>query len=194
MFSGLIEEVGTVTTLRRGVLAVRSHGPAPKKGDSIAVNGVCLTVTRQSAKGKSRDLYFDLSEETLKKTTLGRLKPGARVNLERALTLAKGLGGHLVQGHVDGTGKIEAIRPQGDMKTISFRAPREIMQYVVPKGSVTIDGVSLTAAEVTQSGFSVALIPFTLEHTTLGEMRPGAEVNLEADVIGKYVAKYMGKK
>jgi len=194
MFSGLVEEVGTVALRKGAAMAVTSGGAAPKKGDSIAVNGVCLTVVNARGRGKARDLYFDLSEETLAKTTLCRLERGARVNVERSLTLSKGLGGHIVQGHVDGVGRVSRIVPQGEMKTIWFQAPREVMDYVVSKGSITVDGVSLTAAAVKGDKFSVALIPYTLEHTTIGALREGNDVNLEADVIGKYVAKYMRKR
>ena len=193
MFSGLIEELGTVSSRKGAVLAVKTTGPAAKRGDSIAVNGVCLTVVRQSVRGKTRELFFELSPETLAKTTLGAIRPGAVVNVERSLTLNKALGGHLVQGHVDGTGRVVKIVPQGEMRTIWFEAPAEIMDGVVPKGSVAIDGVSLTAAEVKGASFAVALIPFTLAHSTIGNLRTGDAVNLESDVIGKYVARYLAK-
>ena len=194
MFSGLIHEVGTLTRRRGREIAVKRSGPRAAQGDSVAVNGVCLTVTRQIGTGKPHELLFDLSPETLEKTTLADLPVGSPVNLETALTLSQALGGHIVQGHVDGVGTLRKIVPQGDMKTIWFEAPSEIMQFVVSKGSVTVDGVSLTSAELKKSGFAVALIPYTLEHTTLGRLKEGARVNLEADIIGKYVSQYLKKK
>ncbi len=194
MFSGLVQEIGKLSLRKKNTLAIEVEGDAPKNGDSIAVNGVCLTVVRYASRGKKTEIFFELSEETFDKTTLGALKGGSNVNVERALTLHQGLGGHLVQGHVDGTGVVKEIIRQGEMKTIWIEAPSEIAQYLVSKGSVTVDGVSLTSAELDGRQFSVALIPYTLEHTTLGKMKEGDRVNLEADVIGKYVAKYMKER
>src|SRR5690606_12114682 len=134
----------------------------------------------------------DLSQETLERTTLGRLRPGDRVNLELALRLADRLGGHLVTGHVDGVGRLKSERQSGDGKVFTFTAPAHVMRYVVEKGSICVDGVSLTVAGVFEDGFSGALIPHTLEVTTLGQLRPGEPVNLEADLIGKYVEKLLG--
>ncbi len=194
MFSGLIQEVGTLTQRRGAEMAVKRSGAKAAVGDSVAVNGVCLTVTRQAGTGRTHELFFDLSPETREKTTLATLPLGSSVNLETALTMNQALGGHIVQGHVDGVGRLTKILPQGEMKTLWFEAPADIMQYVVSKGSVTVDGVSLTSAALTKKGFSAALIPFTLEHTTLGRMKVGDRVNLEADIIGKYVSRYLKKK
>jgi riboflavin synthase len=194
MFSGLIQDVGRLTRRRGREIAVRRSGARPRLGDSVAINGVCLTVTRQKGTGRRQELFFDLSPETLEKTTLGRLPVGSPVNVETALTMADALGGHIVQGHVDGVGRVAKIQSQGGMKTIWFSAPAGIMKYIVPKGSVAVDGVSLTAARVAAGRFAAALIPFTLEHTNLGRLKAGDRVNLEADIIGKYVSKYLKRK
>jgi len=194
MFSGLIQEVGALTRRTAREISVKRSGAKVALGDSVAVNGVCLTVTRRMGMGRTHELSFDLSPETLEKTTLGRLPVGSPVNIETALTMNQALGGHIVQGHVDGVGKLSKIISQGDMKTLWFEAPNEIMPYVVSKGSITVDGVSLTSAGLKKGAFSTALIPFTLDHTTLGRMKIGDRVNLEADIIGKYVAKYLKKK
>lgn len=190
MFSGLIQEVGKVTQALDGRLAVRIKGPKPRKGDSIAINGVCLTVVKTSRVGLRFDVSFDLSQETLAKTTLKSLRRLDAVNVERALTVADALGGHIVQGHVDGTGRLVRIEPAADGAVFWFEAPAAVMDCVVPKGSITVDGVSLTVVDMSAGRFSVALIPFTLEHTTLGDAREGDAVNLEADIIAKYVRKY----
>jgi riboflavin synthase len=192
MFSGLIQALGKVEGRRGGILTLQAPKMKLKLGDSLAVNGVCLTVMKKA--GEGRRLSFELSEETLARTTLGNLPAGTPVNIERTLTLADGLGGHLVQGHVDGTGTVVKIVPErGGMKTIWFKAPPEILKYIVSKGSVAIDGVSLTVANLKKPQFSVALIPFTLQHTNLGRLRVGQHVNLEADIIGKYVSNYIKK-
>jgi riboflavin synthase len=172
---------------------VEAKGLHPKRGDSVAVNGVCLTVTQINRKRGRSVLSFDLSLETLQKTTLKHLKAKTTVNLEPALKLSDALGGHIVQGHVDGVGKITKIVNQKDMKVISFQAAADIMATVVEKGSVTVDGVSLTAIHVTKNGFSVALIPYTLQHTNLMTLKKGDHVNLEADIIGKYIQKFLKK-
>jgi len=150
----------------------------------MAVNGACLTVTAV----RGRRFTLDLSPETLRRTTLARLVPGTRVNLERALRVGDRLGGHLVQGHVDGVGRLEAIRPNGDWLAYRFRAPHALAPYLVEKGSIAIDGVSLTLFSCRGGTFTVALIPHTLAETTLGQRRPGDAVNLEADVLLKHVA------
>lgn len=193
MFSGLITSTGQILNLKGHLLQVEAKGIHPKKGDSVAVNGVCLTVTRIDRKLGHSVLSFDLSLETLQKTTLKHLKAKTTVNLEPALKLSDALGGHIVQGHVDGVGKITKIVNQKDMKVISFQAAADIMATVVEKGSVTVDGVSLTAIHVTKNGFSVALIPYTLQHTNLMTLKNGDKVNLEADIIGKYIHKFLKK-
>jgi len=191
MFSGIIKELGTIV-LNRGYRLEVAKGKPAREGDSIAVNGVCLTVVSGKKIGGNFRVKFDLSEETLDLTTLGQLSAGTKVNLENALALSESLGGHIVQGHVDGVGKVLKILPQKEgMKTISFAAPREVAKYLVSKGSIAIDGVSLTVIDLKGNKFSAALIPFTLDNTNLGKVKPGDKVNMEADIIGKFVLKYM---
>jgi riboflavin synthase len=179
MFTGIVREVGRVVSFdgRRLVLDAHTHAA---EGDSIAVDGVCLTAVDGSR------LAFDVVEETLARTTLGALKTGDRVNLEPALRAGEPLGGHLVQGHVDGLGR---VRSAGEPVWID--APPELLRYCVEKGSITVDGVSLTIAALDDHGFAVALVPHTLEATTLGALAPGEPVNLEADVLAKYVEKLL---
>jgi riboflavin synthase len=152
-------------------------------GESIAVNGACLTVTS----GSGRRFTVDVSPETLRRTTIGALARGARVNLERALRVGDRLGGHIVQGHVDGVGKLDAITPDGDWVLYRFRAPKPIWPYLVEKGSIAVDGVSLTVFRCQEGRFQVALIPHTLRQTTLADRVPGNRVNLEADVLLKHI-------
>ena len=186
MFTGIVEERGRVRALDRHRLnvACRSVIDDSPIGASVAVNGVCLTVV-----GRDEDaLAFDLSEETLDRTSLRRLDAGHPVNLERPMALGGRLGGHLVQGHVDAVGEIVAVAPDPDGGArLTVRVPAALMRYVVEKGSVTVDGVSLTVAERLDDGVVIALIPHTLEVTTLGSARVGDPVNLEMDVIAKYV-------
>jgi len=151
------------------------------------VSGACLTVTGRQRGG----FTADVSRETLAKTTLGELRPGSKVNLERSLPLSGRLGGHIVYGHVDGTGAIREIRPLGEARVFHLQADPSIMKFVVYKGAVAVDGVSLTVSAVQAGSFDLTLIPLTLERTTLGELRPGARVNLEADIVGKYVFRYL---
>jgi riboflavin synthase len=190
MFTGIVEELGRIVALDGTRLRVRCSTVVEDAGlgASIAVNGVCLTVV-EDADGT---LAFDLSEETLRRTALGRLAPGDVVNLERPATLSTRLGGHLVQGHVDGVGRIVSVRPDArDGAWLTVSAPDELGRYLVEKGSVTVDGVSLTVAAVEGRTFSVALIPHTLEVTTFGSARAGDPVNLEVDVIAKYVERLL---
>ncbi len=194
MFTGLIEAMGRIDAVRPvaagkrigvdGGALFREAAP----GESIAINGCCLTVVGVSAAVAE----FDVGPETLRKTNLGELSLGDRVNLERALKAESRLGGHFVQGHVDGIGSILRRETQGEWETVWFDAG-DLAAQLVPKGSVAVDGISLTVVDVTGSAFSVALIPHTLERTTLGAKRVGATVNLETDVIGKYVLKYLGQ-
>jgi riboflavin synthase len=185
MFTGIVEERGRVRTLDGGrlVVACRTVGDDAAMGDSVAVNGVCLTGVG-AAPGS---LSFDLAPETLSRTTLSRLRPDDPVNLERPLTLASRLGGHLVQGHVDGVGTVRSSSGNGQGIRLRIALPERLRPYMVEKGSVAVDGVSLTVAAADEEGFEVALVPHTLEVTTLGARRPGDEVNLEADVLAKYV-------
>ena len=195
MFTGIVEELGEVvrrtgTGADSALIAVR--GPVvtadARHGDSIAVNGVCLTVVDVDG-----DLFTaDVMGETLSRSSLGVLRPGDRVNLERAATLGSRLGGHLVQGHVDGVGTIVAREPAERWETVRFSLPAGIGRYLVEKGSITVDGVSLTVVEVTADGFSVGLIPTTLGLTTLGHKDVGDPVNLEVDVLAKYVERLLG--
>jgi len=193
MFTGLIEEVGVVERLeKRGayVVAVVSSSfddVSPK--DSVNVDGACLTVVDV---GGGR-LTFEVSPETQRLTTIGRLKVGSRVNLERALRLGDRLGGHIVLGHVDGLGKVKGRGKEGGFLTLEFEIPSEIGAYMIPKGSVAVNGVSLTVNEVFKNAFKAGIITYTLENTNLGELEVGDLVNVEADVIGKYVARLMGR-
>ena len=193
MFTGIVEDVGTVVSLvplRAGsTITVATGLPTGEivLGDSISVSGICLTV---AGKGDGK-FTADVSSETLTKTTLASARPGTRVNLERALTLSGRLGGHIVYGHVDGTGTVREIRPLGEARVFHIRADPSIMKFLVYKGAVAVDGVSLTISAVRPDGFELALIPLTLERTTLGAARPGDRVNLEADIVGKYVLRHL---
>jgi riboflavin synthase len=191
MFTGIVEELGRVVELEGPRLRVRCRTAAQDSpvGASVAVNGVCLTVVDND---DEVSLAFDLSEETLDRTALGRLEPGDPVNLERPVTLTARLGGHLVQGHVDGVGTVTSVTPQEGGSTITIDAPEELGRYLVEKGSVTVDGVNLTVAAVEGATFSVALIPHTLAVTTLGTAGAGDPVNLEVDVLAKYVERLLG--
>lgn len=196
MFTGIIEAIGTVRECTRtagGARAYLEAGPLAdglRVGDSIAVDGACLTVTGLRGNG----FTCDLSVETLRCTTLGALRPGCRVNLERPLRLGDRLGGHLVTGHVDAVGEIADRTPQGDGEFWRFRFPRELAPLLVMKGSVAVDGISLTVAELGRDTFGVALIPHTLRHTTLGSKRVAEPVNLEADLLGKHVARLLAAR
>jgi riboflavin synthase len=187
MFTGLVREIGTVASFENGRLRVES-GIAAAIGDSVAIDGVCLTVVD----GDRKTLAFDAVPETLGRTTLGRLEPGAPVNLEPALRAGEALGGHYVQGHVDGVGRIRSVEPEGDGRRVWVDAAQGVLRYCVEKGSIAVDGVSLTVAALDEQGFAVALVPHTLAVTTLGRAAPGEEVNLETDVLAKYVEKLLG--
>ncbi len=190
MFTGIVEERGEVRAMsaRRLVVGCRTVASDAAVGDSIAVNGACLTVIDRAEDW----LAFDLSEETVARTSLSRLRDGHPVNLERPLTLSTRLGGHLVQGHVDGVGVVSGFaRDETIGATLTVRPPAELLRYIVEKGSVAVDGVSLTVASLADGAFSVALIPHTLAATTLGETRPEDLVNLEVDVIARYVETLM---
>lgn len=191
MFTGIIEEVGTVAAINRGSRSAKIRirttltRAGAKPGDSVSVSGTCLTITRLTEDG----FVADAMAETLARTAHARLSSGARVNLERAMTLSERLGGHLVSGHVDGTGEIASIAVDGIARTIEIRCDRNILRYVAEKGSVAIDGVSLTVTRTDSSGFSVAVIPHTAKATTLSEIKPGDLVNVECDLIAKYARR-----
>ena len=193
MFTGLIEQVGTVERIERREDGLRIHIRCKlhpyELGESIAVDGTCLTV-------KSFDeqrFEADASLETIDKTNLDGLEQGDRVHLERALALGDRLGGHLVTGHVDGVGSLIARTPEGDYIRATFEVPRPLAPFLAPKGSISVNGVSLTVNTVAGTRFDVMLVPYTLDETTFGEMAEGAKVNLEVDILAKYVASLMGK-
>jgi riboflavin synthase len=195
MFTGLVETVGTVRSVGRGLSGTRLEvaaswldGGTPRHGDSVAVDGACLTVLDPGA----ASFAADLSPETLARTLLGGLRPGTRVNLERALRLGDRLGGHLVQGHVDAVVRVLAIRDEGGSARWRFALPPAQSAEIAEKGSVAVHGVSLTVASVGPAWFEVALIPETLRATTLGGLHVGARVHLETDVLAKYVARRLG--
>ena len=185
MFTGIIEEVGRVISAQSGYLVIAASDVLPEMelGGSIAVNGVCLTVTKFDTSSFS----VDIMSETLKRTNLGLLHTGDGVNLERPLPLGGRLGGHLMQGHVDDTGRVASIRWQGGAMLIRFEAAPEVVRYIVEKGFVAVDGVSLTIVAKDTSSFQVSVVDYTREHTTLGSRQEGDLVNLEVDIIAKYV-------
>ena len=197
MFTGIVERTGKVVSAKRAgeksVLRV-DLGPAGKglrAGDSVAVSGVCLTLAGPVAKGIGT---FEAVRETLSRTTLGSLRAGARVNVEPALRAGDPLGGHFVQGHVDGVGVVRANGGPEGAWTLSVEAPTAVERWIVEKGSIAVDGVSLTVAGVDAEGFAVALVPHTLDRTTLRALAPGDRVNLEADLIGKWVARLLADR
>jgi riboflavin synthase len=191
VFTGIVEGTGVVRAVRAHDRAARlavdagDHLRGARIGDSIAVNGVCLTVAATAG----TVFEADLSAETLARTTLGDLRPGDAVNLERPLAVGDRLGGHLVQGHVDGVGRVIGRRGEGEASYLDIAAPRSLARYIVEKGSIAVDGVSLTVAAVSGDRFTVCLIPHTCAATTLGTLGSGAAVNLEADVLAKYVER-----
>ena len=187
MFTGLVREVGRVVSFENGRLRIESQ-LAAAIGDSVSINGCCLTVVD----GDRSTLAFDAVPETLARTTLARLEVGSGVNLEPALRAGEALGGHHVQGHVDGVGRVRSVEPEGEGSRAWFDAPPDVLRYCVEKGSVAVDGVSLTVADLDEEGFAVALVPHTLAETTLGSLGPGDEINLEADVLAKYVERLAG--
>jgi riboflavin synthase len=193
MFTGLIQDLGEIQSLQqRGggaslTISTQLNLRSVKVGDSIAVEGVCLTVVEVSG----RTFSVEMSPETLERTTLGSLKKGQPVNLETALKMSDPLGGHLVSGHVDGTGEIAEVAREGNSLRYRFRVPPEVGRYLIEKGSVAVDGISLTVAECRDQAFSVSVIPHTAERTTLGKKKAGDKVNLENDLIAKYVEKFV---
>jgi riboflavin synthase len=196
LFTGLILEIGEITSARKrsggAILSLRSNKVASdaKQGDSISVNGVCLTVVSKD----SNVLSFDLSDETLHSTNLGSLKTGDIINLEPSLSPDSKIGGHFVTGHVDAVGKIRSKVRIGDMVKVEIEAPVNVMNFLVEKGSVSVDGISLTVVDILKDSFTVVIIPHTAKLTTMGFKGPGDTVNIEADILGKYVARFLNKE
>ena len=193
MFTGLVAELGTVQRLARQGSSYHLTVGAKKVltnlkiGDSAAVNGACLTVVRMDEGGFTADVM----PETVRLTNIGSLQPGSKVNLERTLRLCDGLDGHIVSGHVEGLGTISEQRPEGIAVVVTIATPPELLKYIIKKGSIAIDGISLTVTEVTDTSFSVSLIPHTAKETTLGFKKVGDSVNLETDILGKYVERML---
>lgn len=189
MFTGIVEEIGKVISAQGNRLSVRATSSLAgiKPGGSMAVNGVCLTVTTFD----NASFAVDVMAETLRHTNLGKLRPGDEVNLERPLTLGGEVGGHLVQGHIDDTGSVVSVVPEGEGKLVTIEAPESVMRYVVPKGFIAVDGASLTVVDRTEQSFRLSLVGFTQHHTTLGSLRPGRLVNLEVDIMAKYVEQFI---
>lgn len=196
MFTGLILEMGEITSVRKrsggAILSLKSKKVASdaKQGDSISVNGVCLTVVNKDG----NILSFDLSEETLQSTNLGSLKTGAVINLEPSLSPDSKIGGHFVTGHADGVGRIRSKVKIGDMIKVEIEAPPSVTNFLVEKGSVAVDGISLTVVDILKHGFTVVIIPHTAKLTTMGFKDPGDTVNIEADILGKYVVKFLNRE
>ena len=191
MFTGIVEEVGTATGVGAHRLTVRAEMVLDglKLGDSISVNGACLTVVAL----EDSTFSVDLSPETLRRTSLGDLAEGQRLNLERPLAVTDRLGGHIVQGHVDGTGRVTSWTPEGDSMVLRVRCPKRLMPYIVEKGFVAVDGISLTVVKKGASSFTLSLIPYTLQNTNLQGKVAGDRVNLEADIVAKYVESMLAR-
>ena len=189
MFSGIVEETGQVNRITLDSLSITAETVLSdlKPGDSVAVNGICLTV--KNIKDKTFDV--DVMPETLRRTNLGELKNGWAVNLERALTFSGRIGGHLVQGHIDAAGEIQSLDQEKDAVLLTIGAPPEIMRYVVNKGFIAVDGLSLTVFNVSDTSFTVSLVTYSQSHTTIGQKKIGDRVNLEADIIAKYVERFI---
>jgi riboflavin synthase len=196
VFTGIIRELGRVESLNGESAGIRLRVVAPVTanstvaGDSVAVNGVCLTAVEV----EGGVLAFDAVPETLRRSSLSRLNDGGSVNVEPAVRAGEPLGGHLVQGHVDGVGRVLRLEPEGEGARLTIEAPPELLRYIVEKGSITVEGVSLTVAALAPDGFEIALVPHTLQATTLGSLAPDHEVNLEVDVLAKYVERLLGAR
>ena len=196
MFTGIITDIGELAERAGGRLTIRSSYAAQgiAIGASIACDGACLTATTVTPAGSGSLFTVDVSNETLSKTTLGDWRPGQRINLERSLKAGDELGGHIVSGHVDGVARIADIRPDGESRRFTVEAPPALARYIASKGSVALDGISLTVNDVDQTRFGINLIPHTLTHTTWGAKKPGDRVNLEIDVLARYVLRAMELK
>ena len=195
MFTGLVVEMGQILSLKNrsggAVLSLKTKeiGPAAGIGDSICINGVCLTVVKKNG----NELSFDLSDETLQSTNLGSLKKGDLVNLEPSLMPSSRIGGHFVTGHVDAVGRIRRKTRSGDMLKFEIEVPQDVLKFLVRKGSVAVDGISLTVVDILKNGFTLVIIPYTAELTSLGFKGSGDSVNIEGDILGKYVYRFLGK-
>ena len=189
MFAGIVEEVGRVVEARPDRLVIQAGAAAEgvKVGDSVNVNGACLTAVHVV----DNRFTVDVSPETLRRTNLGALKPGDPVDLERALAVSDRIGGHIVQGHVEATGEVISVEPDADSLVVRFQAPPQIMRYVVSKGFIAVDGISLTVVDRDSSSFSVSVIPYTRDHTVLGGRQAGDQVNLETDIVARYVEQFV---
>jgi riboflavin synthase len=195
VFTGLVEEVGRVSSLEEGEMlrlsiTARRVSVGTHAGESVSVNGACLTVGEVDG----RTLTFYAMPETMRRTALGDLAAGSPVNLEQAMSAGSRFGGHIVQGHVDGVGEAIGVRPEGDAEIWEFAAPEAVLRYCVEKGSICVDGISLTIVSVGEGSFTVSILPQTRANTNLGELGVGSRVNLEADVIGKYVERLLGPR
>jgi len=190
VFTGIVQDIGVIVSANSAGLTIAAKNSLKgiQEGGSIAVNGVCLTVTGYNQKSFS----VEVIPETLKRTNLGLLKPGDRVNLERPLAFNGEIGGHLVQGHIDDTGRVAQTTREGESILMTFQPKPEVLRYIVPKGFIAVDGTSLTVTTKDAGSFGVALIGYTLQHTILADKKPGDAVNLEVDIIGKYVAELYG--
>ena len=192
MFTGIVEEVGQVGSLSDYRMVIRATTVLEDVhvGDSISVNGACLTVVEFDA----GSFAVDLAPETLRRTSLGQVGPGGAVNLERALAAHDRMGGHIVQGHVDGTGDITAITPEADCFILEIETPESLTPYIVEKGFIAVDGISLTVVQSAEPRFTISIIPFTMQHTNLRERKVGDKVNLEADILAKYVESLLSAR
>ncbi len=192
MFTGIVEELGEVVQAAPARMVIRANVTleGTRVGDSIAVNGACLTVVHL----RDNTFAVDIAPETLRRTNLGDATPGARVNLERAMALGERMGGHMVQGHVEATGRLLSAEPEGQSVLMEFQAPPEIMRYLVPKGFISVDGISLTVVQRQLSSFTVSVIPYTLASTVLASRETGDRVNLESDIVARYVERFVQDK
>ena len=194
MFTGIVEEVGVIAKISENGMTVRASKVTGdlKLGDSIAVNGACLTAVSFGESGKG-EFSVDLSPETMRRTALGDLSEGSLVNLERALLVSDRMGGHIVQGHVDGTGRVISTKPEGDSVIFRIGVPKRLSRYIVEKGFVAVDGISLTVVKRGASSFTLAVIPYTSNNTNLAALSVGDRVNLEADILAKYVESLLDR-
>ncbi len=189
MFAGIVEEVGRVVEAKPDRLVIQAAAVREgiRVGDSVNINGACLTAVDV----EDNRFTVDVTPETLRRTNLGLLKPGDAVDLERALSVADRIGGHIVQGHVEATGKVISVKPDGDSLVMRFQAPSQVMRYVVSKGFIAVDGISLTVVDCDSSSFSVSVIPYTRDHTVLGGRQAGDRVNMETDIVARYVEQFV---